>query len=292
MRYWLNVSSLRSWSVEVDTDRYMIGGVKKWLNTFTKIRPGDLIAEYLSKGAQSFIAILRATSYVYEDRAEFWPHGLYPFRVDREVVLVAPSGSLGCPGRDLARRLEFVRQKSQWGRYLQLKIREISETDMTEIRKALENIGAMAGSAKTVRRPPQAAASESSSLRAGLEETSVVGSRESGPSMVSSLYKFYRSKGLDNAQARMLEEVHFLLSHQDFKHGDVIDVLSEYNFLANELALPQPIGVIAERIGKLEAEKASLLASWARLSVMTQVLDLDRLRTKLRAAGLFPTARP
>ena len=121
----------------------MIGGVAKWLNTMSRIRPGDFIAEYLSKDAQSFIAILRATSYVYEDRTQFWPHGLYPFRVDRELLLVAPEGSRGVPGRDLAGKLDFVRDKPHWGRYFQLKIREISEAELSAVRTALESIGSV-----------------------------------------------------------------------------------------------------------------------------------------------------
>ena len=143
MRYWLNVSSLRSWRVELEARKFMIGGVAKWLNTMSRVRPGDLIAEYLSKGAQSFVAILRATSFVYEDRTQFWPHGLYPFRVDRELVLVAPESSRGFLGRDLAGKLDFVRDKSHWGRYFQLKIREITEVEMSAIREALESIGSV-----------------------------------------------------------------------------------------------------------------------------------------------------
>src|SRR2546425_2015036 len=289
MRHWLNVSSLRSWRVEVDAEKYMIGGVAKRLTSLSKIRPGDLIAEYLSKGAQSFVAILRATSYVYEDQTQFWPHGLYPFRVNRDLVLTAPKGSFGCPGRDLARRLEFVRNKSYWGRYLQVKIREISETDMSEIRSALESIGGESASVAIAGLSKKEKAANDESLAATSKGISQIDRVDVRTPAGGLLYEFYRSRGLGNSEARTLEEVHFLLSQTNLKHGDVIDVLADYNFLVNELVLGHPTGVIAERIGKLEAEKASLLVAWARLSSMAQMLDLDKLRSKLQERELFPS---
>src|SRR5664279_359898 len=112
--YWSQVYTPKSWHRFLENG----GGVTgfrdiRWKHIQT-IKPGDLILCYLS-GLSQFVAVLRVLSEPYLDLTRIWDEGLFPCRVDVDIV-VSVSDSQAVPIRDLS-DLSIFRIKN-WSLYL------------------------------------------------------------------------------------------------------------------------------------------------------------------------------
>ncbi len=289
MRYWLNISSLKSWEVEETAGRYMLGASKKWMGLVSRIQPGDLIAEYLAGETHSFAAVLRATSGMYEDKTPFWPHGTYPYRIDCEPVLLKPKGSIGVLGRIVAKQLTFVRDKTHWGTFLQVKIRELSREDMAVIWNSLARKGAVEKlSLSELEMRTTAATSGSSPLE--LDRTT--GKRGVEGAASNALYLHYRGLGLDHVESRIMELAHSLVALTPPSQGDVIDTHLALDFVLNELSQPTPRGWVREELQRIEERKTELMVKWAEAATLAKLVDLRGLADKLRTSGSYPAGEP
>jgi len=212
----------------------MIGCDEKWSGILSRVRPDDLIAEYLSKGSNSFVAIMRATSYAYEDDTPFWEYGAYRFRVDEELMLVTPDESHGVPGKQLAQQLEFVARKRHWGVYFQVKIREISKHDFDAIENALQVAGGTSS-------PPGRRRLERERIvpTAAQEKSIPQPPYEPAPTH-SRIYAFYRQRDFSDHEARLMEIAHKFTQASQTPDRGVLDTQLAMDFLLNGLTATEP----------------------------------------------------
>lgn len=109
---------------------------------FERVRPGDVLLCYCKGPASRWVGALRVTGDVFQGDEPVW--GLtaegqvrYPWRYAVEPV-VTLDPTVGIPGSELARELNFLKRLKQWGTYLQRSLNRVPDEDGARLLTLLE----------------------------------------------------------------------------------------------------------------------------------------------------------
>jgi predicted RNA-binding protein len=148
---WILTGSLENFRINVERDFDVIGFKERRHRQALEFEPGDEIFFYVT-GVQTFGALARVTSEMFEDRTRIWPQKgkkpeEYPWRVSTEPVVVLAEDDF-IPAEDLAGELEHVRKwpAEHWHLAFQGQLRAIGEHDAALLRDRLSSKPAAARS--------------------------------------------------------------------------------------------------------------------------------------------------
>lgn len=119
--YWLGVVSPQNWKVVRGEE---VWGVPESVNSIKRMKEGNLLVIYV-KG-RGIGGIFSIDSGLMKENVDRFKGGDYPKRVRIEPKII-PDNFLDL--KLLVEELEFIKNKKNWGAYLQTPIRAISKKD-------------------------------------------------------------------------------------------------------------------------------------------------------------------
>jgi len=84
MNVWLCPVKPRSWGII--KKRALFGAPKQQLETFSNVKPGDLLVFHVFRPVNGIVSVYRVASEVFENYEDIWGKDRYPFRVCVEPI--------------------------------------------------------------------------------------------------------------------------------------------------------------------------------------------------------------